>query len=197
MHNAAKKVTDHMQGIADIFNAQIHVGDDALHALLEKWNHVRTLNRHEFLARPGEIETSLFFVSAGTMRIYYPNESEEICVGFAYSNTLICSYPSFISRKPSQYYIQALTKTRLVSISRKDFYSLFERFPEVERGWRLLEEQALLGKIEREVEMLTFSPEQRYTRLLERSPHIFQLIPRKYIASYLRMSPETLSRLGT
>lgn len=196
MEIPAKKVTDHEKGIADIFNAQIPLSGDALQALLDKWNHVRTLNRHEFLAKPGETETQLFFVSAGTMRIYYPNESEEICVGFAYANTLICSYPSFISQKPSQYYIQALTKTRLVSISRKDFYSLFETFPAVERGWRLLEEQALLGKIEREVEMLTFSPEQRYTRLLERSPHLFQLIPRKYIASYLRMSPETLSRLG-
>jgi CRP-like cAMP-binding protein len=189
--------TDHIQGITGIFNAQITLGANALNALLEKWNHVRILNRHEFLARPGEVETNLFFVSGGTMRIYYPNESEEICVGFAYANTLICSYPSFISQSPSQYFIQALTKTRLVSISRKEFYSLFESHPLIERCWRLLEEQALLGKIEREVEMLTFTPEERYTRLLERSPHIFQLIPRKYIASYLRMSPETLSRLGS
>lgn len=196
MKNGANQSVDSDQGIAAIFNAQMTLGEEALQALLKKWTHSRVLNRHQFLARPGEIETDLFFVSGGTMRIYYPNETEEICVGFAYANTLICSYPSFISQKPSQYYIQALTKTRLVSVSRKDFYSLFEKFPTIERCWRLLEEQALLGKIEREVEMLTFTPEQRYGRLLERSPHIFQLIPRKYIASYLRMSPETLSRLG-
>ena len=188
---------DHVRGIRSIFSAQIALGEPELEALLGKWNHLRLLNRHEFLARPGEVESSLFFVSEGTMRIYYPNEAEEICVGFAYANTLICSYPSFISQQPSQYYIQALTRTRLLSITRADFYSLFERFPPIERCWRLLEEQALLGKIEREVEMLTFTPEQRYARLLERSPHIFQLFPRKYIASYLRMTPETLSRLGS
>ncbi|MCE2734433.1 MAG: hypothetical protein LW821_13820 [Flammeovirgaceae bacterium] len=65
----------------------------------------------------------------------------------------------------------------------------------IERAWRILQEKALLGKIERETELLTFTPEQRVNRLLQRSPHLFQIIPRKYIASYLRMTPETLSRL--
>jgi len=65
----------------------------------------------------------------------------------------------------------------------------------IERAWRILQEKALLGKIERETELLTFTPEQRVNRLLQRSPHLFQFIPRKYIASYLRMTPETLSRL--
>lgn len=197
MSKAAVREADHVHGITSIFKAQMALEPGALDALLEKWNHVRVLNRHDFLAQPREIETNLYFVSSGTMRLYYPREAEEICVGFAYANTLICSYPSFITQQPSQYYIQALTRTRLVSISRKDFYALFEPYRSLERCWRLLEEQALLGKIEREVEMLTFTPEERYIRLLERSPHIFQLIPRKYIASYLRMSPETLSRLGS
>ena len=65
----------------------------------------------------------------------------------------------------------------------------------IERAWRKLTEEALLGKIQREVEMLTFTPNERYERLLERSPHVFQKIPLKYLASYLRMSPETLSRI--
>lgn len=129
------------------------------------------------------------------MRIYFPHESEEICVGFAYDNSLICSYPSFIQQKKSQYAIQALTKTETLAITRKDFYQLLSTPQDLEIAWRMLEEDALPGKIEREAEMLTFSPEQRYNRLLERSPQLFQIIPRKYIASYLRMTPETLSRI--
>ncbi len=81
-------------------------------------------------------------------------------------------------------------------IARNDLYRLFDAFPQLERSWQLQEEQALLGKIEREVELLTLSPVERYQRLLERSPHIFQIIRRKYIASYLRMTPETMSRLA-
>ena len=82
-----------------------------------------------------------------------------------------------------------------MSIHRRDFYSIMEKHRSIEAAWRMLEEEALLGKIERETEMLTFTPEERYRRLLERSPHVFRNIPRKYIASYLRMSPETLSRI--
>lgn len=181
--------------IARIFSAQLPLGPEVAEALLKKWHHRKTLNRYDFLAQPGQIESSLFYVVKGSMRIYFPNADDEICVGFAYDDTLICSYPSFILQKPSEYFIQALVRTELIAVSRKDFYQLLDEFPTLDRCWRLLEEQALLGKIEREVEMLTFSPEQRYSRLLERSPHIFQIIPKKYIASYLRMSPETLSRL--
>jgi hypothetical protein len=83
----------------------------------------------------------------------------------------------------------------LFAITKEDFYSLFDPFPMIERTWRRMEEEALVGKIEREVELLTFTPEERYNRLLKRSPHIFQLIPKKYIASYLRMTPETMSRI--
>jgi CRP-like cAMP-binding protein len=181
--------------IAAIFSAQVPLDKNIIELLLSKWNHHKVLTRHDFMAQPGQVESNLFYVIKGSMRIYFPNADEEICVGFAYNHNLICSYPSFILQKPSEYYIQALTRTELVSISRRDFYQLLDQFPALDRCWRQLEEQALLGKIEREVEMLTFTPEQRYARLLERSPHIFQIIPKKYIASYLRMTPETLSRL--
>lgn len=181
--------------IKRIFESQVPISADAAEQLLSSWTKETVLKRNEYLIQQGEIETQLFYVVDGAMRIYYPREDEEICVGFAYTGNLICAYPSFIHQKPSDYYIQALGKTTDISISRERFYGLFDRFREIETCWRMLEEEALLGKIEREVEMLTFTPEERYARLLQRSPHIFQLIPRKYIASYLRMTPETLSRL--
>ena len=183
------------QKIISIFESKIRLDDQVRSELVENWRHQVSLKRNDFLAKPGEIESHLFFIASGTMRIYFPHEAEEICVGFAYDSNLICSYPSFIQQKPSQYGIQALTATVAVAISRSDFYHLLDRHRDLERAWRMLEEDALLGKIEREVEMLTFTPEQRYRRLLERSPHLFQIIPRKYIASYLRMSAETLSRI--
>jgi CRP-like cAMP-binding protein len=181
--------------LSSIFNSKVKLGDEELNTLLLKWHHAVRLKRNDFLIRKGQAESNLFYVLDGRMRIFYPHQDEEICVGFAYDHNLICSYPSFILNKPSDYYIQALSETNLVAISRNDFYGLFDRYVNIERAWRMLEEEALLGKIEREVEMLTFTPEERYNRLMERSPHIFRIIPRKYIASYLRMTPETLSRV--
>jgi CRP-like cAMP-binding protein len=181
--------------IVEIFTSQAKVDSAGLELLLSRWNKKIQLRRNDFLVQKGQVETKLYFVLSGTMRIYFPNKEEEICVGFAYANNMICSYPSFIKDAPSDYYIQALTKSELFAITKEDFYSLFDEFPMIERTWRRMEEDALVGKIEREVELLTFTPEERYHRLIKRSPHIFQLIPKKYIASYLRMTPETLSRI--
>lgn len=188
-------MTDWQEKLFHIFNSKVSLKEEERSALLKEWNRPFELKRNDFLIKKGQTESSLFFVLSGSMRIYFPNRGDEICVGFAHPNNLICSYPSFIRNEPSEYFIQALTKTELIAISRGVFYAIFDSYRNIERAWRMLEEEALIGKIEREVEMLTFSPEERYNRLIKRSPHIFQIIPRKYIASYLRMTPETLSRI--
>ena len=188
-------MTDWQEQLSHIFNSKVKLKEEELATLLKRWNKQVDLKRNDFLIKKGQTESSLFFVLSGSMRIYFPNQEDEICVGFAHTNNLICSYPSFIRNEPSEYYIQALAKTELMAINRKEFYALFDSYRSIERAWRMLEEEALIGKIEREVEMLTFTPEERYHRLVKRSPHIFQIIPRKYIASYLRMTPETLSRI--
>jgi len=188
-------MVDWQEKLSQIFNSKVKLKEEELSSLLDKWNRPVELKRNDFLIKKDQTESSLFFVLNGSMRIYFPHQDDEICVGFAHDNNLICSYPSFILNKPSEYYIQALAKTEMMAINRSDFYSLFDAYRSIERAWRMLEEEALIGKIEREVEMLTFTPEERYHRLIKRSPHIFQIIPRKYIASYLRMTPETLSRI--
>jgi CRP-like cAMP-binding protein len=181
--------------LTKIWNSAHNIEQDVLTIFLRYWNKVKVLKRNEYLDEPGKIEDTLYFVKSGAMRLYYPKDDEEICVGFAYPPSLICSYPSFINQQPSVYYIQALRETEVVGISRKDFYEVMLSNLSIERAWRILQEKALLGKIERETELLTFSPEERLNRLLQRSPQLFQIIPKKYIASYLRMTPETLSRL--
>lgn len=184
-----------MEALLSIFEAKVPFSPQAREALLEAWKHRKALKRGENLIEIGKVEDQLYWVESGTLRIFFPFNGEEVCVGFGYPNTFLVSYPSFIKNEHSEYVIQAIRKSTLLGISRKDFYACLDRFPEIERAWRMLTEEALLGKIEREVEKLTFSPQQRLERLLSRSPRLFQLIPKKYIASYLRMKPETLSRM--
>jgi CRP-like cAMP-binding protein len=164
-------------------------------AFMACWQPVPALRRTELLMRPGQVEHALYFVHKGLLRLYYPTESEEICVGFAYDQTLVCSFPSFISQQPSAYAIQALRRTELLGIHRADFMRFVDENAAFARFWRAELERNLLGRIEREIDLLLPDPAQRYQRLCARSPHILQRVPRKYIASYLRMTPETLSRL--
>ncbi|WP_345112973.1 Crp/Fnr family transcriptional regulator [Hymenobacter algoricola] len=164
-------------------------------AFLPLWRKHTSLKRGDFLIQAGQAEHHLYFVGEGTLRIYYPSRAEEICVGFAYANTLVCSFPAFVAGQPSEYCIQALRRSELIGISRTDFSAIMEAYPNFARFWRLELERAVMGRIEREIDLLLPEPERRLARLLARSPHLFQLIPKKYIASYLRMTPETLSRL--
>ncbi len=165
-------------------------------ALAAHWHPLASLRRGEFLVRPGQVERRLFFVHAGLLRIYYPTvPGEETCVGFGSPGSLLCAFPSFVTGLPSEYALQTLRKSELLAISHADFTAFLDTCPALAHFWRLELEKALVGRMEHEIDLLLPEPAQRLARLRQRSPHIFQVVPRKYLASYLRMAPETLSRL--
>lgn len=168
---------------------------EELKAELEmKWSHFKELGRHDFLSKAGDTERYLYFVDSGVIKIYYLHDGKEICAGFAYDDSFICAYPSFILNQASDYYIQAIQPCKLLGIKREDFYEIIDKYREMERCWRILTEQALLGRLQRELEILTLTPVEKFERLLHRSPHIFNIVPQKYLAAYLGMTPETFSR---
>ena len=164
--------------------------------LVARWHQPLLVRRGDFLVQPGQVEQRLCLVRHGLLRIYYPTApGEETCVGFGYANSLLCSFPSFATGQPSEYAIQALRRSELLAISRADLLAFMDRSPAFARFWRTELERALVGRMEHEIDLLLPEPAQRLARLRQRSPHIFQVVPRKYLASYLRMTPETLSRL--
>ncbi|WP_051718475.1 Crp/Fnr family transcriptional regulator [Hymenobacter sp. IS2118] len=159
------------------------------------WTRTLRVGRHDFLVSPGQTEQYLYFCHHGSLRIFYPTASEEICVGFVHAGEMVCAFPSFAMGKPSEYAIQALQATGLIAITRSEFQTCLDRSPGLARLWRAELEKVLIGRMEHEIDLLLPEPAQRLERLRKRSPHIFQQVPKKYLASYLRMTPETLSRL--
>lgn len=162
---------------------------------LNLWDKKIELNRKEYLMVKGSIDTNLYFVLNGSLRIFVLEESEENCIRFGYKDNFIAALDSFISEKPSELYIQAIKKSSLKVIKKNTFMQFVESSIENAKIWQWMLGELIYQQMERERDILTSSPLERYKRVLARSPQLFQEIPNKYIASYLRMTPETLSRL--
>lgn len=161
----------------------------------KRWQEDQHLQRNECLNIAGKINTNLYLVIEGSLRIYVLDNDEEHTIRFGYKNSFFAALDSFIAETPSEYFIQALKKTQLKVISKFDFMELVNQSPENQQYWHQILGQLIYQQMERERDLLTTSPAERYQRVLKRSPQLFQEIPLKYIASYLRMSPETLSRI--
>jgi len=159
------------------------------------WEDLPTLSRNEFLKVKGSKDTSLYFVVEGCLRIFVEDEFEEKTIRFGYFHNYIAALDSFISEQPSEYYIQALKKTTVRKIGKKNLMKLIYSDEKYVHFWIEALEQLVFQQLEREKDILTSSPRERYLRVLKRSPILFQEVPHKYIASYLRMTPETLSRM--
>jgi len=169
-----------------------------LYILLEKnnlWGKRHYLKRNEYLQLYGAVDTNLYYVVEGSLKIFIMDEEEERIVRFGYKHNIIASLDSFISEKPSDFYIQAIKRTALKAISKSHVLDFVNQDIGHRVLWNKILEQLVLQQIEREKDILTSSARERYHRVLKRSPQLFQQIPNRHIASYLRMSPETLSRL--
>ncbi|RXM41172.1 Crp/Fnr family transcriptional regulator [Chryseobacterium sp. CH21] len=151
--------------------------------------------RNEFLKISGTIDTNIYFIESGSVRIFMMDENEERIIRFGYTGNIIVSLDSFLSGKPSDLYIQAIKKTTVKVASKKDFYAFIQSNEEHMKFWMSVLEDLVLQQLEREKDLLINAPGERFERVLKRSPKLFQEVPNKYIANYLRMSPETLSRL--
>lgn len=162
------------------------------HKMVEK---SMVFKRGEVIVSPGEVNSSIYWIKSGTVKVSMFDKDEERIVRFGYQNDLVVMLDSFISNQATDFLMQTIKKTEVDIISKKkwtDFWSQdIERF----KIWNQLLEQLVFQQVEREKDLLITSPQERLQRVMQRSPKLFQEIPKKHIASYLRMSPETLSRI--
>lgn len=127
--------------------------------------------------------------------MFWLSEEEEHTIRFGYSNNIIAALDSYLGALPTDFHLQALRKTELLVLSQQKFNALIELEPRLKEQWIEMLKALVLQQLEREKDLLISSPQLRYERVLQRSPQLFQEVPNKYIADYLRMTPETLSRI--
>ncbi len=158
------------------------------------WNPIQ-VKKNDHITRIGQIEDYFYYVHKGVLRGYAVKDDEDYSVGFTYYGDFSGVFDSFLDRSPSWFGIQALTDSELLRISYTDMMALFDESHDSERWGRLFTSEMLIRMAKRQLEVRSFSAKERLRRLEESSPQIFQYVPLKYLASYLGMTPETLSRM--
>ncbi len=154
-----------------------------------------TLQRGQFLTRAGEKDTNIYKLVSGSLKVFVANEGVEHIIRFGYGRDMVVPLDSFLSSRPTDFFIQALKKATVQVIAKTALEAFLKSLPAGREMWISILEDLVLQQVEREKDLLLPSPRARYERVLARSPQLFQEVPACHIADYLRMTPETFSRL--
>lgn len=192
---------DHLNNLFDAFikdgKANIELSSDEL-LILEQFN--KNINSlfipsKTILLYEGKIADTLYLIRKGNLRLFFYNEGKDVTFQFFFEDDFVASFDSLYTCQPSLFSLESIEPTEVVAIKRKDFYNLLEQIPSLRKIYeeKLIErfhvyQQLFLSRIKN-------TPAQRYEELLKENPYIIQRVPQHYIASYLGITPVSLSRI--
>ncbi len=156
---------------------------------------LHSIDRYENLVEPGDIEDRLFLVLQGVLGLYLAKDNKEYYVDFRIRGQFASAIISFIKEIPSELGLKALKPSKVVSIPRSIVYDLYDKDISVNKLGRKYIENELVKEIRRSNQMYIYSAEERYLNLLKNEPDFASQVPLKYLASYLGMEAESLSRI--
>ncbi len=154
-----------------------------------------TLKKGDFFSKAGRISDRMGFVKSGLLRSFYTIKGKETTTFFQIQGSIAVALPSFLKMKPAIENIQALETTELIIITRKDLQKLYNENWKWQQVGRIFIEQYYIKMEERTVALQSQSAQELYDSFLIEFPELIKKVPLYYIASFLGISPETLSRI--
>ncbi|WP_300945412.1 Crp/Fnr family transcriptional regulator [uncultured Muribaculum sp.] len=166
-------------------------------------NHIESQIKSEYLSVPskailleeGKVAEKLYLIRKGCLRLFFYNEGKDITFQFFFEGDFVASFDSLYKRTPSLFYLESIEPTELTAIRREDFYNQINN----NLSLRQLYEEKLIDRFHAYQQLflsrIKNTPQQRYEELLKEYPNIIQRVPQHYIASYLGITPVSLSRI--
>jgi CRP-like cAMP-binding protein len=190
-----KKNPDPIGQLKQLVDAVYPLDDKDWSALAAIWQPF-TAKRKEIITVTGEREKYLYFVVEGVQRVYYfDEEGREATLVFTYPPSFGGVLDAMMLQQPSRYVYETLTASIFLRALYTDLEQLMGSSIDIATMIRVGLANAMSGLLERLVEVQSFSSEEKFRKLMQRSPHLLQLVPHKYIANYLGIDPTNFSKL--
>lgn len=157
--------------------------------------YAESIKKNGYFSKEGMISDRIGFVSKGLFRSFYHVKGKETTTFFQVPGTVVAALLSFLSMKPAIENIQALEDSEVIIIKRKDLLKLYDENWKWQQVGRILIETYYVKMEQRLITMQSRPAHERYKQFLNEFPELIQSVPLYYIASFLGMSPETLSRI--
>lgn len=189
LETASKHLRQHIEQF-------VRLTDEEWSALQQHFR-LKHIPKRTVFVQAGEVSKLVGFVVQGSLRQFYiTTDGDERTTYFFFEGALVGGYVSFVAAKPSPVAIEAMEDAQILVFPYSALEDLYKRFTAWERFGRKLAEYLVVGLEERLVEHLMYSPEERYQRLTaSHRTKILERVPQQYVASYLGITPVSLSRI--
>jgi len=165
----------------------------ALQPLFEE----RTVPAGQTLLAEGDVATEIFIVVKGALRLWHSSPERDVTLQFFFENQLVSSFESFYLGQPSGFSIGSFEESRVMSLSKANFRLIQQRYPEIEPAITRFICERFIAYRNIFFDQLQLSPEERYQRIQDDEPEILDRVPLRLVASYLGITPVSLSRIRT
>jgi CRP-like cAMP-binding protein len=155
----------------------------------------KTFKKKTIILEAGKVADEVYFITKGCVRLFYEKDGQNLTTYFFTENMFAGTYDSFISRKPTRIAMEALEDTEVLALSYKSLEELYKVFPKMNEFVRKSIEQRFVVLHDLFTSYLLNNPEERYINLIKERPDLLKRIPQHQIASFLGITPVSLSRI--
>lgn len=155
----------------------------------------RQIAAKTILLNEGEISTHAHLIKKGCLREWFNKDGKEITFQFFFEGQAVASIDSFLNNQPSLYTIESIEPSIIYSISKDNFEKINQLLPDFKESFQKLMYQRFRNYANLFLSRIKDSPKERYEDLIKNNPQIIKRVPQHYIASYLGITPTSLSRI--
>ena len=172
----------------------IDLTENEFNEVIRPYLELRQFRKRQVILSIGDVENYFNYVVKGLVRKYYKQGETEIITQIATEGHIIQVPESFHSRAPSEFCLDAVEPTTLLSITYDNLERIYSSSAKMERLGRLVTTFSMVIKDRWQLDMIRMTPRERFLDFVHKNPELLQRVPQKYLASYLNIQPETFSR---